>query len=380
MENPIHDLIIGNIQGARMPEERDFISDSNTNSVKPDDVFAAVQSDATTETHQTEVRHQPTTAETPNQNEQKEPKVSLPTSDDTHVPDNTVSIITEALPCAAVQTRGMTKKAEMPPKPLKVADITVDNVSADDMRRLQKDDETLKKYWDLAESNTQPPGEVQFKIKKQLLYREYTPKVGGQKRTQLMTPKSLRQRVMEVAHACLLFGHMSYKKTLERVTSNFMWNGCYSDVKRYCWSCDLCQRNISKGYIKRVPLGKMPLISVPFDTVCVDLVGPIAPSTERGHRYILTLIDMASRYPDAVPLRDIHTETVADALLDMYSRIGIPRRIHSDRGSQFTSEMMDEVNRLLSIKATTTTSYHPMGNSVVENFNKTLKNALKKMT
>ena len=160
MENPIHYLIIGNIQGARMPEERDFISDSNTNSVKPDDVFAAVQSDATTETHQTEVRHQPTTAETPNQNEQKEPKVSLPTSDDTHVPDNTVSIITEALPCAAVQTRGMTKKAEMPPKPLKVADITVDNVSADDMRRLQKDDETLKKYWDLAESNTQPPGEV----------------------------------------------------------------------------------------------------------------------------------------------------------------------------------------------------------------------------
>ena len=214
-----------------MPEERDFISDSNTHSVKPDDVFAAAHSDATTETHQTEVRHQPTTAETPNQNEQKEPKVSLPTSDDTHVPDNTVSIITEALPCAAVQTRGMTKKAEMPPKPLKVADITVDNVSADDMRRLQKDDETLKKYWDLAESNTQPPGEVQFKIKKQLLYREYTPKVGGQKRTQLMTPKSLRQRVMEVAHAGLLSGHMSYKKTLERVTSNFMWNGCYSDVK-----------------------------------------------------------------------------------------------------------------------------------------------------
>ena len=133
----------------------------------------------------------------------------------------------------------------------------------------------------MAESNTQPPGEVQFKIKKQLLYREYTPKVGGQKRTQLMTPKSLRQRVMEVAHAGLLSGHLSYKKTLERVTSNFMWNGCYSDVKRYCWSCDLCQRNISKGYIKRVPLGKMPLISVPFDTVCVDLVGPIAPSTER---------------------------------------------------------------------------------------------------
>jgi hypothetical protein len=89
---------------------------------------------------------------------------------------------------------------------------------------------------------------------------------------------------------------------------------------------------------------------------------------------------MCSRYPEAVALKDVSTTTVADALLDIYSRIGIPKRIHHDNGSQFVSNIMQEVNKLLSIKATTSTAYHPMGNSVIENWNKSLKNALKKMT
>jgi transposase InsO family protein len=53
--------------------------------------------------------------------------------------------------------------------------------------------------------------------------------------------------------------------------------------------------------------------------------------------------------------------------------------IEVDRGSQFTSEMMAEVNRLLRIRSSTSAPYHAMGNGIIENFNKTLKNALKKM-
>ena len=53
--------------------------------------------------------------------------------------------------------------------------------------------------------------------------------------------------------------------------------------------------------------------------------------------------------------------------------------IRDSRGSQFTSEMMSEVSRLLSIQQSTTSPYHAMGNGVVENFNKTMKNMLKKV-
>ena len=92
----------------------------------------------------------------------------------------------------------------------------------------------------------------------------------------------------------------------------------------------------------------------------MDLVGPITPASERGHRCILTLVDYATRYPEAVPLKNIDTETVAEALLDMHRRLGIPEGVLSDQGTQFVSSCMQEVSRLLSINRLNTTPYHPI--------------------
>ena len=78
-----------------------------------------------------------------------------------------------------------------------------------------------------------------------------------------------------------------------------------------------------------------------------------------------------------------HSETssssVAEALLGVFSRVSVPDRIHLDRGSQFTSEMMLELYRLLSVKQSTTSPYHAMGNGLCDNMNKTVKNLLKKV-
>jgi transposase InsO family protein len=126
-------------------------------------------------------------------------------------------------------------------------------------------------------------------------------------------------------------------------------------------------------------LGSVPLISEPFQRVAVDIVGPIKPTTERGHRYILVLVDYSTRYPEAVPMITIETESVAEALLGMYSKLGFPKEVLTDQGSQFVSGMMREVSRLLSIRRLTTTPYHAMCNGLCEKFNGTLKAMLKKM-
>ncbi|XP_068240035.1 uncharacterized protein [Palaemon carinicauda] len=91
------------------------------------------------------------------------------------------------------------------------------------------------------------------------------------------------------------------------------------------------------------------------------------------------MMDHASRYPDAVPLKNIDSESVAEALVDMFSRVGVPEKILSDLGTQFTSDCMKEVARLLSMRQLTTTPYHPMCNGLVEKFNGTLKQMLKKL-
>jgi len=157
-------------------------------------------------------------------------------------------------------------------------------------------------------------------------------------------------------------GHQGVHRTLERVIKSFWWPGVSNDVNLFCHSCDICQRTVSKGRISKVPLRKMPIIDTPFKRVAIDLVGEIFPASSRGHRYILTVVDYATRYPEAVPLKNISTITVAEALVSIFSRVGIPQEILSDQGTQFTSNLMKEVGRLFSSKQLTTTPYHPQSN------------------
>ena len=111
----------------------------------------------------------------------------------------------------------------------------------------------------------------------------------------------------------------------------------------------------------------------------VDIVGPIEPRSERKSRYILTMIDYATRYPEAVALPGIETERVAEALVEMFSRVGIPDEMLTDCGSQFTAEVMKEVSRLLSLQQISTTLYHPICNGLIERFHMTLKQMLRRM-
>ena len=64
--------------------------------------------------------------------------------------------------------------------------------------------------------------------------------------------------------------------------------------------------------------------------------------TDRKRKYILVMVDYATRYPDAVALQGISTQEVAEAMVEMFSLLGIPGKILTDRGSQFTSDHMKE--------------------------------------
>jgi len=93
----------------------------------------------------------------------------------------------------------------------------------------------------------------------------------------------------------------------------------------------------------------------------------------------LTMVDYATQYPEATALKSIEAETVVEALLTVFTRVGIPEEILSDQGSQFLSSVIKDVSRLLSMNQLVTTPYHPMCNGLVERFNGTLKTMLKRM-
>lgn len=276
----------------------------------------------------------------------------------------------------AVTTRSQSRQLNRT-RPLLVPPEIETEITPQDLVRMQHEDVTLAKARDALNQNDDE-STSQFMTHRGLLYRTRRTE-RGELIKQLALPVCLRHRVMKLAHTGTMSGHQGTARTLQRITDNFWWPGITGDVNRFCQSCDICQRTVSKGRVPKVPLGRVPIMDTPFKRVAVDLVGPIAPPTSRGHRYILTVIDYATRYPEATALKNVETTTVAEALLSIFCRLGVPSEVLSDQGGQFTGNLMKEVSRLLSIRQLVTTPYHPQCNGLVERFNGTLKTMLKRM-
>ena len=214
-------------------------------------------------------------------------------------------------------------------------------------------------------------------MKKGLIYRQFA--LRGKTTSQLVVPSSLTNKVMTLAHESLIKGHLGIRKTIDRVVAEFFWLGICDDVTPFCKSCYICQRTFQKGRVTKVPLGRLPLIDTPFKRVAVDIVGPIEPRWNNRSRYILTMMNYATCYPEAIALTSIETERVADALVEMFSRVSVPDEMLTDCGSQFTSEIMKEVAKLLSLQQLTTSALHAQCNGLVERSHATLKQMLRRM-
>ena len=143
---------------------------------------------------------------------------------------------------------------------------------------------------------------------------------------------------------------LGLKKTANKIQSAFYWPGNQVDVTFHCKSCDVCQKIVDKGSVPKMPLIDKPAIK---PRVAIDRLRPISPPSEEGHRYIHALVEFATRNP----LNNTDTETIVQALVNIFSRLGIPEEILSDLDKQFVSGCIKEVTRLLIIKQLSTTPY-----------------------
>ena len=121
------------------------------------------------------------------------------------------------------------------------------------------------------------------------------------------------------------------------------------------------------------PMQITPTITEPFHCIALDIVGPL-PRTSCKHMYILTYIDLASRYPDTEPLKIMTSQAVAEALLLIFARLSVP----TDQGSNFVSTFMSEVYKFLGIKHLKTAPYRPQSNGSLERFHHTLLQMVRK--
>ena len=191
---------------------------------------------------------------------------------------------------------------------------------------------------------------------------------GGEGKLQLVVPAKLRQDILRSLHEGALSAHLGEEKMRNLLKERFYWPSCADDVSE------------SETHAPKRRAGLQTLqVGYPLQMVCVDLLGPL-PETETGSRYVLVAVDHFTKWAEAYGIPNQEAATVARKLVDeMFCRFSPPEQLHSDQGRQFESELVKEVCKLLEIKKTHTTPYHPQCNGIVERFNRTLLGMLATM-
>ncbi|KAJ1171952.1 hypothetical protein NDU88_003809 [Pleurodeles waltl] len=208
-----------------------------------------------------------------------------------------------------------------------------------------------------------------------LIYTEARdPKPGPTRR--VVVPQEFRAFILTLAHDIPLAGHLEQTKTWERLVNHFYWPKMSQKVKEFCASCATCQASGKTVGHPKAPLIPLPVVGVPFERVVVDIVGPLEPPTASGNQYILVVVDHATRYPEAIPLRSTTAPAVAKARIGIFTRVGFPKEVVSDRGTNFMSAYLKHMWNECGVTYKFTTPYHPQTTGLVERFNKKLKGTI----
>ena len=151
----------------------------------------------------------------------------------------------------------------------------------------------------------------------------------------LYVPHALRHRVIEAAHQFL--GHAGINATAHFCRKRVFMFRLVLEVPRVIRQCHQCQVKDQKlpkqkdVYHPRVQAG------APFQVCSMDILGPLRASSE-GHRYLLTLKEVFSKWFEAIPLSNTTSDKVLRALQLLYARFGHPLQVHTDNSTYFPSQ------------------------------------------
>ena len=131
----------------------------------------------------------------------------------------------------------------------------------------------------------------------------------------IVVPSSYRPQILSLAHDTPISGHLGINKTYQRILEPFYWPNMRKDVIEICRSCHTCQMvGKPNQTLPKTHLQPIPAFEEPFSRVIIDCVGPL-PKTKSGNQYLLIVMCASTRFPDAIPLRNISAKTIVKVLI-----------------------------------------------------------------
>jgi hypothetical protein len=186
-----------------------------------------------------------------------------------------------------------------------------------------------------------------------------------------------KQQILYEYHDAPLGGHRGMNKTYKAMKAKFSWPHMKKEIEEYIKKCKSCQVNKLLGPKGKAPMEITTTAEHPFEKCSLDIVGPL-PETNRGNKYILTFQDDLSKLVTAIPIAQQDANTVArEFVLNIILKMGTPKHILTDQGTNFLSDLFKNSCKLLKIKMLQTTAFRPESNGGLERSHRVLAEYLR---
>jgi len=199
--------------------------------------------------------------------------------------------------------------------------------------------------------------------------------------SRVCVPKSLILEILKEVHDGITgTAHSGYEKTYKRISQMFYWPKMSQDIKKFVFSCPICQQIKHKRHAPYGVLQAIPIPNQPFEVVTMDLITDLPESN--GYDAIYVLICKLTKYAFFIPCTTKLSEKDAAKLFfdNIVCHVGLPIQIISDRDSRWRNDFWKEVCQYMGTRRALTTAYHPQADGQTEILNQTVEIALRAYT
>nr|ABA97433.1 retrotransposon protein, putative, Ty3-gypsy subclass [Oryza sativa Japonica Group] len=190
--------------------------------------------------------------------------------------------------------------------------------------------------------------------------------------------KELKDLILTEAHQTQYSIHPGSTKMYQDLKEKFWWVSMRREIAEFVALCDVCQRVKAEHQRPAGLLQPLQILEWKWEEIGMDFITGL-PRTSSGHDSIWVVVDRLTKVAHFIP---VHTTYTGKRLAELYlSRImclhGVPKKIVSDRGSQFTSKFWQKLQEELGTRLNFSTAYHPQTDGQTERVNQILEDMLR---
>jgi len=245
--------------------------------------------------------------------------------------------------------------------------LSIQPTLEEEIRKAQSSDQDLMKICKHTGENKAPDFRVDDKGTLWYKNRICVPKEG-----------KFRNIIMDEAHNSAYSIHPGATKMYMDLRQKYWWNGMKADIAQFVAHCDICQRVKAEHQKPAGLLQPLPIPVWKWDEIGMDFVVGL-PRTQKGNDSIWVVVDRLTKVAHYLPVRTNYGgEKLARLYIDHIVKLhGVPSKIVSDRGTQFTSKFWRSLHKAMGTKLDFSSAYHPQTDGQTERVNQIMEDVLR---